>query len=159
MGWHEFFFTPLLCCCFWIRDPRSGIRDKHPGSATLVYTCSLCTTRRWRRMRRRWRMSWTARRRGCDTRRTISPLFRSGIRCRPSLHSYVFCASGLKFNWGLWIRNQDSGRSKLYYRSQEKSRGSGEFIPNPDFSIPDPETSVKKIHRISETDPQHWIDE
>ncbi len=43
------FFTPLFCCCFWIRDPgseirdpRSGIRDpgseirdKHPGSATL----------------------------------------------------------------------------------------------------------------------------
>ncbi len=26
-----FFFTPLFCCCFWIRDPRSGIRDKHPG--------------------------------------------------------------------------------------------------------------------------------
>jgi hypothetical protein len=21
------FFTPLFCCCFWIRDPRSGIRD------------------------------------------------------------------------------------------------------------------------------------
>jgi hypothetical protein len=48
-----FFFTPLVCCCFWIGDPRSGIRDprsgipdkgwvkirirdKHPGSATLV---------------------------------------------------------------------------------------------------------------------------
>jgi hypothetical protein len=42
------FFSPsLFCCCFWIRDPRSGIRDpgwvkiriqdpdKHPGSATL----------------------------------------------------------------------------------------------------------------------------
>jgi hypothetical protein len=37
-------FTPLFCCCFWIRDPRSGmgnksgsgIRDKHPGSATLI---------------------------------------------------------------------------------------------------------------------------
>ncbi len=25
-----FFLTPLFCCCFWIRDPRSGIRD--PGS-------------------------------------------------------------------------------------------------------------------------------
>ncbi len=24
------FFTPLFCCCFWIRDPKSGIRD--PGS-------------------------------------------------------------------------------------------------------------------------------
>ncbi len=22
-------FTPVFCCCFWIRDPRSGIRD--PG--------------------------------------------------------------------------------------------------------------------------------
>jgi hypothetical protein len=31
----NFFLTPLFCCCFWIRDPRSGIRDKHPGSATL----------------------------------------------------------------------------------------------------------------------------
>jgi hypothetical protein len=30
------FFTPLFCCCFWIRYPRSGIRDKHPGSATLA---------------------------------------------------------------------------------------------------------------------------
>ena len=24
------FFTPLFCCCFWIRDPKSGLRD--PGS-------------------------------------------------------------------------------------------------------------------------------
>jgi hypothetical protein len=24
------FFTPVFCCCFWIRDSRSGIRD--PGS-------------------------------------------------------------------------------------------------------------------------------
>jgi hypothetical protein len=31
----NFFFTPVFCFCFWIRDPRSGIRDKHPGSATL----------------------------------------------------------------------------------------------------------------------------
>jgi hypothetical protein len=40
-----FFFTSLFSTCFWIRDPRSGIRDpgwvkirirdKHPGSATL----------------------------------------------------------------------------------------------------------------------------
>jgi hypothetical protein len=33
------FFTPLFCCCFWIRDPewvKIRIRDKHPGSATLV---------------------------------------------------------------------------------------------------------------------------
>jgi hypothetical protein len=39
-------FTPVFNCCFWIRDLRSGIRDpgwvkirirdKHPGSATLV---------------------------------------------------------------------------------------------------------------------------
>ncbi len=30
--WLKFFFTPLFCCCFWIRDryPGSGIRD--PGS-------------------------------------------------------------------------------------------------------------------------------
>ncbi len=31
--------TPLFCCCFWIRDPewtKIRIRDKHPGSATLV---------------------------------------------------------------------------------------------------------------------------
>ncbi len=27
---NKFFFTPLFCCCFWIRDPRSGILD--PGS-------------------------------------------------------------------------------------------------------------------------------
>jgi hypothetical protein len=27
---NKFCFTPLFCCCFWIRDPRSGIRD--PGS-------------------------------------------------------------------------------------------------------------------------------
>ncbi len=24
---NKFLFTPLFCCCFWIRDPRSGIRD------------------------------------------------------------------------------------------------------------------------------------
>ncbi len=41
-------FTPLYCYCFWIRDPNPrsginkiqdpgfGIRDKHPGSATLL---------------------------------------------------------------------------------------------------------------------------
>ncbi len=23
----NFFFTPLFCCCFWIRDPGSGIRN------------------------------------------------------------------------------------------------------------------------------------
>jgi hypothetical protein len=45
----QIFFAPLFCCCFWIRDPRSGIRDglnqdpgsgnrdKHPGSATLLF--------------------------------------------------------------------------------------------------------------------------
>ncbi len=49
----KFFFARLFCCCFWIRDPRfgirdpgsgmgknqdpgSGLRDKHPGSATMV---------------------------------------------------------------------------------------------------------------------------
>jgi hypothetical protein len=35
----NFFFTPLFCCCFWIRDPgwvNIRIRDKHPGSATLL---------------------------------------------------------------------------------------------------------------------------
>ncbi len=26
-----FFFTSLFCCCFWIRDPRSGIRDLGSG--------------------------------------------------------------------------------------------------------------------------------
>ncbi len=32
-------FTLLFCCCFWIRYPgwtKVRIRDKHPGSATLV---------------------------------------------------------------------------------------------------------------------------
>jgi len=24
----NFCFTPLFCCCFWIRDPRSEIRDE-----------------------------------------------------------------------------------------------------------------------------------
>ena len=33
----KFFFTPIFCCCFWIRDSGSGIRDKHPGSATLIF--------------------------------------------------------------------------------------------------------------------------
>ncbi len=32
---NNFYFTPVFHCCFWIRNPRSGIRDKHPGSATL----------------------------------------------------------------------------------------------------------------------------
>ena len=53
----KFFFTTLFCCCFWIRDPGSGIRDpgsgmgknqdpgsgirdKHPGSATLPSSIS-----------------------------------------------------------------------------------------------------------------------
>jgi hypothetical protein len=26
----NFFCTPLICCCFWIRDPGSEIQD--PGS-------------------------------------------------------------------------------------------------------------------------------
>jgi len=44
----HFFFTPLFSTCFWIRDPGSGmgknqdsgsgIRDKHPGSSTLLYS-------------------------------------------------------------------------------------------------------------------------
>ena len=25
--WQLIFFTPLFCSCFWIRDPRSGVRD------------------------------------------------------------------------------------------------------------------------------------
>ncbi len=29
------FLHPSLLLLFLIRDPRSGIRDKHPGSATL----------------------------------------------------------------------------------------------------------------------------
>ncbi len=41
----NFFFTPLFCCCFFdpgseIRDPgwvKIRIRDKHPGSAILVW--------------------------------------------------------------------------------------------------------------------------
>jgi hypothetical protein len=35
----NFFFTRLFCCCFCIRDPgwvKIRIRDKHPGSATLL---------------------------------------------------------------------------------------------------------------------------
>jgi hypothetical protein len=37
-SYDKIFFPPLFCCCFWIRDPvwvKIGIRDKHPGSATL----------------------------------------------------------------------------------------------------------------------------
>jgi hypothetical protein len=36
----NFFSPPLFCCCFWIRDPgkvKIRIRDKHPGSATLLF--------------------------------------------------------------------------------------------------------------------------
>jgi hypothetical protein len=36
-----FFLTSLFCYYFWIRDPewvKIGIRDKHPGSATLLAT-------------------------------------------------------------------------------------------------------------------------
>jgi hypothetical protein len=57
-GMTKYFFTPLFCCCFWIRDPRSEIqdprsgirdpgwvkiriRDKHPGSATLHQTVTV----------------------------------------------------------------------------------------------------------------------
>ncbi len=38
---NKFCFTPLFCSCFWIRDPgwvKIRIRDKHPGSATLLYS-------------------------------------------------------------------------------------------------------------------------
>ncbi len=45
-GLKKIFFTPVFCCCFWIRDPgyeirdpgwvKIRIRDKHLGSATLV---------------------------------------------------------------------------------------------------------------------------
>jgi hypothetical protein len=40
-GRTTYFFTPLFCCCLWIREPGwtksgSGIRDKHHGSATLL---------------------------------------------------------------------------------------------------------------------------
>ncbi len=28
---NNFLFTPLFCCCFWIRDPRSGIWDLGSG--------------------------------------------------------------------------------------------------------------------------------
>jgi hypothetical protein len=27
----NFFFTPLFCCCFWIRDPGPEIRDTGSG--------------------------------------------------------------------------------------------------------------------------------
>jgi hypothetical protein len=44
-------FSPLFCCCFWIRDPgwvKIRIRDEHPGSATLVtVTASLDHDGRW----------------------------------------------------------------------------------------------------------------
>jgi hypothetical protein len=41
------FFHPSRCCCFWIRDPgwvKIRIRDKHPGSATLILNNSLFVT-------------------------------------------------------------------------------------------------------------------
>ncbi len=38
----QIFFSPLFCCCFWIWDPRSGIRDKHPGSSTLQSATVSC---------------------------------------------------------------------------------------------------------------------
>ncbi len=55
-GLTNYFYSLLFCCCFWIQDSKSGIRDmrsemdknkipwsrinipKHPGSATLVTT-------------------------------------------------------------------------------------------------------------------------
>ncbi len=31
-GITNFFFTPLFCCCFWIRDPGSGMgKNQDPG--------------------------------------------------------------------------------------------------------------------------------
>ncbi len=31
------FFTPLFCCCFWIRDPRSGMgKNQDPGSGINI---------------------------------------------------------------------------------------------------------------------------
>jgi hypothetical protein len=41
----NFFFTPFFSWCFWIRDPGSGIRDKHPGSATLIRDSDLYLSR------------------------------------------------------------------------------------------------------------------
>jgi hypothetical protein len=32
----NFFFTPLFCCCFWIRDPRSGINIPVPQHCILA---------------------------------------------------------------------------------------------------------------------------
>jgi hypothetical protein len=66
---NKFFFTPVFHCCVWIRDPRSGIRDgsksgsgirdKHPGSATLkgkisfsnqILICRGCVALQWERV-------------------------------------------------------------------------------------------------------------
>jgi hypothetical protein len=36
----NFFLTPLFCCCFWIRDPGSGIgKNQDPGSTltAIIY--------------------------------------------------------------------------------------------------------------------------
>ncbi len=66
--WQQIFFTPLFCCCFWIRDPRSGIRDgwksgsgirdKHPGSATLCpsYKRSLRPQKRTSAQFKKWNL-------------------------------------------------------------------------------------------------------
>ncbi len=45
----NFIFTPLFCCYFWIRDPRSGIRDQDwenqdPVSAKLINKLSYWPT-------------------------------------------------------------------------------------------------------------------
>ncbi len=32
----KFFFTPLFCCCFWIRDPGSGINIPDPQHWNIV---------------------------------------------------------------------------------------------------------------------------
>ena len=48
-GLTTYFFSPLFCCCFWIRDPGwviIRIRIKHPESATLsmaqLCLCRVC---------------------------------------------------------------------------------------------------------------------
>jgi hypothetical protein len=34
---NKFFFTPVFHCCFWIRDPRSGMgKNQDPGSGIKI---------------------------------------------------------------------------------------------------------------------------
>ncbi len=139
------FFSPLSFVAVFgsgIRDPgwvKIRIWDKHHGSAnTGWHMLTVYVTRRWRRMRRRWGRNWTTRRRGCATRRTISPLFRSGIRCRPSLLSCVFFFGSPDPNiievCGSEIRIRDGQNGTLpYSRKELRIRGayseSGFFHP------------------------------